>query len=163
MALRPAGLRAGFESLRPLHYTHLMTPILALLLQAATPPVAPAPAEPPIVTTASGLRFQVLQAGTGRAPTRADAVQVLYEVRLARSGRLVESTAQPAGVPVGGSIPGFTEALLMMNEGGRYRFWVPARLAYGRRGSPGLVPPNADLVFTLTLLRIGRAAPAPQR
>jgi FKBP-type peptidyl-prolyl cis-trans isomerase FkpA len=140
-----------------------MNLILALLL-AQSAPVAGPPAEagPPIVTTASGLRFQVLQPGTGRAPTRADAVQVMYEVRLARSGRLVESTRVPAGVPVGGSIPGFTEALLLMNEGGRYRFWVPARLAYGRRGSPGAVPPNADLVFTLTLLRIGRAAPPAQ-
>ncbi len=65
-------------------------------------------------------------------------------------------------MPVGGSIAGFTEALLLMNEGGRYRFWVPARLAYGRRGSPGAVPPNADLVFTLTLLRIGRPAQPAQ-
>ncbi len=139
-----------------------MIPILALLLALqATPQPAPA-AEPPIVTTASGLRFQVLQPGTGRQPQRADAVQVTYEVRLARSGRLVERTSQPAGVPVGGSIAGFTEALLLMNEGGRYRFWVPARLAYGRRGSPGAVPPNADLVFTLTLLRIGRPAQPAQ-
>ncbi len=74
------------------------------------------------------------------------------------------STAEPAGVPVGGSIRGFTEALLLMNQGGRYRFWVPARLAYGRRGNPGAVPPDADLVFTLSLLRVGRAArPAPRR
>jgi FKBP-type peptidyl-prolyl cis-trans isomerase len=133
--------------------------LLSAALQAAIPATAPPSPAPPIVTTASGLRFQVLQPGTGRAPARGDAVQVMYEVRLARSGRLVEATSVPAGVPVSGSIAGFTEALLLMNEGGRYRFWVPARLAYGRRGSPGMVPPNADLVFTLTLLRIGRAAP----
>ena len=136
--------------------------LIALAAQAAAPAPAPAAAEPPLVTTTSGLRFQVLAPGTGRRPTRADAVQVMYEVRLARSGRLVERTREPAGVPVGGSIAGFTEALLLMNEGGRYRFWVPARLAYGRRGSPGMVPPDADLVFTLTLLRIGRAAPPTQ-
>ena len=141
-----------------------MNLIFALLLAQSAPAAGtPAAAEPPIVTTASGLRFQVLQAGTGRVPTRGDAVQVMYEVRLARSGRLVEATSVPAGVPVSGSIAGFTEALLLMNEGGRYRFWVPARLAYGRRGSPGMVPPNADLVFTLTLLRIGRAAQPAQR
>lgn len=135
-----------------------MNLILAFLL-LQTDAVAPAPpADSPIVTTASGLRFQVLRPGTGARPTRADAVQVMYEVRLARSGRLVESTRTPAGVPVRGAIAGFTEALLLMNEGGRYRFWVPARLAYGRRGSPGAVPPNADLVFTLSLLRVGRAA-----
>lgn len=137
--------------------------LLSVALQAAVPaPAAPA-ADPPIVTTASGLRFQVLAPGTGRRPARGDAVQVMYEVRLARNGRLVERTSQPAGIPVSGSIAGFTEALLLMNQGGRYRFWVPARLAYGRRGSPGMVPPNADLVFTLTLLRIGRPGEPPTR
>jgi FKBP-type peptidyl-prolyl cis-trans isomerase FkpA len=138
-----------------------MTPILALLLiQAAV--VAPPAAEPPIVTTASGLRFQVLQPGTGRRPTRADAAVVTYQVQLAADGRVVERTADPAGVPVAGSISGFTEALLLMNEGGRYRFWIPARLAYGHRGNPGLVPPDADLIFELNLLRVGRPAP-PRR
>ena len=138
--------------------------LIAAALQAAAPapPARPAP-ESPVVTTESGLRFQVLEPGTGPRPARSDAVQVMYEVRLVRNGRLVERTRQPAGIPVAGSIPGFTEALLMMNQGGRYRFWVPARLAYGRRGSPGMVPPNSDLVFTLTLLRIGRPGQLPDR
>jgi FKBP-type peptidyl-prolyl cis-trans isomerase FkpA len=136
----------------------LVTPV-ASIAQVPTDP-RPAPPEPQIVTTASGLRFQVLAPGSGRRPTRADAVQVMYEVRLA-DGTLVESTTEPAGVPVSGSIRGFTEALLLMNQGGRYRFWVPARLAYGRRGNPGAVPPDADLVFTLTLLRVGRPARQP--
>jgi len=140
-----------------------MTPILALLLIQSTAAPAPPPAEPPIVTTASGLRFQVLQPGTGRRPTRADAVVVTYEVHLAADNRLVESTPAPAGVPVAGSIPGFTEALLLMNEGGRYRFWVPARLAYGHRGNPGMVPPDADLVFDLSLQRVGRPARPTRR
>jgi FKBP-type peptidyl-prolyl cis-trans isomerase len=136
-----------------------MNVILAfLLVQPAAPPAATPPAEPPIVTTASGLRFQVLQPGAGRRPTRADAVRVTYEVRLAADGTLVEQTIEPAGIPVAGSIAGFTEALLLMNQGGRYRFWVPARLAYGHRGNPGAVPPDADLVFTLTLLGVGRPA-----
>jgi len=140
--------------------------LIATALQAAAPLPAPEIArapEPPIVTTGSGLRFQVLQPGTGRRPTRADAVQVLFEVRLAADNRLVESTPAPSGIPVAGSIRGVTEALLLMNQGGRYRFWVPARLAYGRRGNPGMVPPDADLVFTMTLLRIGRPAQPPRR
>ena len=141
-----------------------MGPILAfLLLQGTVPASAAAAGESPIVTTASGLRFQVLEPGTGRRPTRADAVQVMYEVRLAADGTLVEQTAEPAGVPVAGSIRGFTEALLLMNQGGRYRFWVPAALAYGRRGNPGAVPPNAELVFTLTLLRVGRPVQPSRR
>ena len=137
--------------------------LLSTALQAAVPAPAPPPPEPPVVTTASGLRFQVLQPGTGRRPTRADAVQVMYEVRLAADGTLVERTSEPAGIPVSGSIRGFTEALLLMNQGGRYRFRVPAALAYGRRGNPGAVPPDADLIFTVTLLRVGRAAQPPLR
>lgn len=133
-----------------------MSLILSLLLQAAAPAVPPA--EPPIVTTPSGLRFQVLQPGTGRQPTRADAAVVTFQVRLAATGAIVEQTVDTAGIPVGGSIPGVTEALLMMNEGGRYRFWVPARLAYGHRGNPGMVPPDADLIFEMSLRRIGRPA-----
>jgi FKBP-type peptidyl-prolyl cis-trans isomerase len=131
--------------------------LLSLALQAATPSPA-TPVEAPVVTTPSGLRFQVLAPGTGRRPTRADAVQVSYEVRLAADDSLVGATPAPVGIPVAGAIRGFTEALLLMNQGGRYRFWVPAALAYGRRGNPGAVPPNADLVFTLTLLRVGRPA-----
>lgn len=136
--------------------------LFALLLALALgqpDPAPPSPEPPIIITTPSGLRFQVLESGAGRRPLRDDAVQVSYEVRLAADNSLVESTPEPVGLNVDGAIPGFTEALLLMNQGGRYRFWVPARLAYGRRGSPGMVPPDADLVFTLQLLRVGRAAP----
>ena len=87
----------------------------------------------------------------------ADAVQLTYEVRLA-DGTLVDSTPQPVGLRVADAIPGFTEALLLMSQGGEYRFRVPPALAYGARGSPGAVPPNAELVFTVSLLRVGRAA-----
>jgi FKBP-type peptidyl-prolyl cis-trans isomerase FkpA len=130
--------------------------MLALLL--ALPAPAP-PAEPPLssVTTPSGLRFEVLQAGTGRRPARGDAVLVTYVGRLG-DGTIFDSAAQPTGLLVSGAIPGFTEALLMMNEGGRYRFVIPPRLAYAARGRAGAVPPNAALDFTLTLVRVGRPA-----
>src|ERR1700712_4562564 len=105
--------------------------LFALLLAVQAAPAAPASADPaPIATTASGLRFQVITPGAGRRPTRADGVQVSYEVRLAADGRVVEATRAPVGVLVARLVPGFTEALLLMNEGGSYRFWVPARLAY---------------------------------
>ena len=137
--------------------------ILALLaLQAAAPIPAPgpasasaAPAPSAIVTTESGLRFQVLQAGTGRRPTRHDAVLVTYEGRLG-DGTVFDSAPEPVGVRVGQLIPGFTEALRLMNQGGRYRFWIPPNLAYGDVGSRGVVPPNAEVEFTLTLVRVGR-------
>jgi FKBP-type peptidyl-prolyl cis-trans isomerase FkpA len=130
---------------------------LALLLVQAAP--APVPMETPLssVTTPGGLRFEVLEAGAGRRPVRGDAVLVIYVGRLA-DGTIFDSAAQPIGLLVSGAIPGFTEALLRMNEGGRYRFVIPPRLAYGARGRPGIVPPNATLDFTLSLVRIGRPA-----
>jgi len=133
--------------------------MLTIALLIAQPAPASPPADPPaIVTTASGLRFEVLRPGTGRRPTAADAVQLTYEVRLA-DGTLVDAAPEPVGMRVADAIPGFTEALLLMSQGGEYRFRVPPALAYGAQGSPGAVPPNAELVFTVSLLRVGRAAP----
>ena len=140
--------------------------MLIFLLLAAQPaavthsaaPVAQSAATA-VVTTPSGLRFQVLEAGTGRRPTAEDAVRVTYEGRLA-DGSVFETTAEPVGLQVSGLIDGFTEALQLMNAGGRYRFWVPPQLAYGRDGVPGTIPPDAELEFTLTLLAVGRAVPS---
>jgi FKBP-type peptidyl-prolyl cis-trans isomerase FklB len=131
--------------------------VLALLL-AATAPASMPVAAVPIIATRSGLRIETLEAGTGPRPTRKDAVRLLYEVRLA-DGALVESVTEPAGLLVSGVIPGLTEALLLMRKGGRYRVRIPARLAYGKTGnSDGSVPPNADLIFTVQLLAVGRPA-----
>ena len=89
-------------------------------------------------------------------------MQVRYEVRLA-DGTLVESTPRPVGLPVTGLIAGFTEALQLMNQGGRYRFRVPPALGYGERGVPGTIPPDAELDFTLTLIRVGRPVQRARR
>ena len=128
---------------------------MAFLLFLALQAIAPQP--PAIVTTPTGLRFQVIEAGSGRRPTRQDAVRVTYEGRLA-DGTVIDSAAEPVGLLVAQTVPGFTEALLMMNEGGRYRFWIPPRLGYGAQGSGGVVPPDVTLDFTLTLIRVGRPA-----
>jgi FKBP-type peptidyl-prolyl cis-trans isomerase FkpA len=130
---------------------------LLVALVASSAQMSPAAEPPPIVTSASGLRLQVLRPGTGRRPQPGDAVQVTYEARLA-DGTLIDAAREPAGLPVSGLIPGFTEALQLMNQGGQYRFWVPPALAYGTQGVAGAVPPNAELVFTLTLLRVGPPA-----
>lgn len=134
--------------------------LIPLLLAVAAPAQA-APAPPPIVATASGVRFQTLKPGSGRRPTADDAVLIAYEGRLA-DGRVFDRSEQPVGMMVSGVIPGFAEALMMMNQGGTYRFWIPAALAYGPAGTPdGAIPPNAELDFTVTLVDIGRPAPAP--
>lgn len=130
--------------------------LVLLALQAAAPA-----ADSAVATTPSGLRFQVLAPGGGRRATPGDAVLVTYQGRLA-DGRLFDAAEQPVGLLVGQTVPGFTEALLLMNEGGRYRFWIPPGLAYGARGLRGVIPPNAELDFTLTLHRVGRPADPPQ-
>ena len=130
--------------------------VFALLLAAAEPSAAPAEAVASVVT-ASGIVVETLAPGSGRRPTLEDAVLVTYEGRLA-DGTVFDSTAEPFAMRVGDAVDGFTEALLVMNQGGRYRFRLPPRLAYGRRGVPGVVPPNAELTFTLTLVRVGRPA-----
>ena len=132
----------------------------ALLLATAQPATIPSvPAAPGVeqgvVTTASGLRFETLAAGSGAAPQPGGAVRVSYEGRLA-DGTVFDAAAEPVGLPVSELVPGFTEALLLMRVGGRYRFWIPAALAYGERGVPGAIPPNAELEFTVTLHGIGR-------
>jgi FKBP-type peptidyl-prolyl cis-trans isomerase len=133
---------------------------LFVALQNAVPALVPPPpaAAPVVVTTSSGLRFQVLQPGTGRRPVAGDAVLVTYEGRLA-NGSVFDSAEEPVGFAVSDLVLGFTEALLMMNQGGRYRFWIPPQLAYGAEGSGGAVPPNAELDFTVTLVAVGHAAP----
>lgn len=145
---------------------------LALLLAAAPAP-APKPVPPrsfippvsvrAVVTTPSGLRFETLKPGTGAKPTAADQVLVTYEGHLA-DGTLFDASPQPTAFPVNGVVPGFAEALQLMQKGGRYRFWIPPALAYGPGGVPGAIPPNAELEFIVTLIDVKPAAevvPAP--
>jgi FKBP-type peptidyl-prolyl cis-trans isomerase FkpA len=138
--------------------------LIPLLLALAAPaPTAPVPPPPTVVATASGLRFQMLKPGTGPRPAPEDAVLISYEGRLA-DGKVFDRSEQPVGMMVSGVIPGFAEALLMMNQGGTYRFWIPGALAYGPEGTPdGTIPPNAELDFTVTLVDVGRPAPAAPR
>jgi peptidylprolyl isomerase len=62
---------------------------------------------------------------------------------------------------VTGVVPGFAEALQLMQKGGRYRFWIPSALAYGTAGIPGAIPPNAELEFIVTLIDMKPAEAAP--
>ena len=139
---------------------------LSLLLAAAQP--APAPPRsfiPPVsaravVTTPSGLRFETLKPGSGGKPTTADLVLVTYEGHLA-DGTLFDASPQPTAFPVSGVVPGFAEALQLMQKGGRYRFWIPSALAYGPAGAGDAIPPNAELEFIVNLIDM-KPAPAPE-
>jgi FKBP-type peptidyl-prolyl cis-trans isomerase FkpA len=137
---------------------------LAFLLAVASAhkPVPPHSFIPPVsvravATTPSGLRFETLKPGVGAKPTTADAVLVTYEGHLA-DGTLFDASPRPTAFPVSGVVPGFAEALQHMQKGGRYRFWIPAALAYGAEGVPGTIPPNAELEFIVTLIDLRPAA-----
>lgn len=101
------------------------------------------------VTTASGLIFQTITQGKGNKPGDTDVALVDYKGTL-KDGKTFDANER-APLPVAGMIPGFTEALKLMQVGGKYRFCIPSSLAYGPTGQ-GPIPANANLYFDVTLL-----------
>ena len=135
--------------------------LLAAAQAAATPPASPPAAQAGIVTTASGLRFETLKAGSGPRPAADDAVLVTYEGRLG-DGTVFDAATEPVAFGVQDVVPGFAEGLLLMDAGGTYRIRIPAALAYGAEGAgEGAIPPNSDLEFTVNLLDVASFEPAP--
>ena len=109
-----------------------------------------------VITTASGLQYKVLKEGTGKSPKATDTVVCHYEGFLT-DGTVFDSSVQrgePAAFPLNGVIAGWTEGLQLMKEGSKFRFYIPSRLAYGQRGAPGAIPPNAALIFDVELIKI---------
>jgi len=109
-----------------------------------------------VTETATGLQYEVIQNAEGRKPTRSSKVRVHYTGTLL-NGQVFDSSVQrgePAEFGLSQVIPGWTEGLQLMSEGAKYRFFIPARLAYGERGAPGAIPPNAALIFEVELLKI---------
>lgn len=107
-------------------------------------------------TTASGLQYQVLKAGTGKTPKVSSKVKVDYEGRLI-DGTIFDSSIarqQPAEFQVNQVIQGWTEGLQLMKEGAKYRFFIPANLAYGQIGSGDIIEPNSTLIFDVELLQV---------
>lgn len=109
-----------------------------------------------VTTTESGLQYEVLTEGTGPIPKETDRVQVNY------AGKLLDGTefdssyerGKPATFGVKGVIQGWTEALLMMKTGSKWRIYVPSELAYKDRGAGQKIGPNATLIFDIELLSI---------
>lgn len=114
--------------------------------------------QPGVRTTPSGLQYQQLRVANGPRPRATDTVRVNYRGTLL-DGSEFESTYatdHPAEFPLSRVMPGLREAIPLMPVGSRYRFWVPASLAYGEQGVPGAIEPNATLVFEVELLAIAR-------
>ena len=109
-----------------------------------------------VTVTESGLQYEVLATGEGEKPTAQSTVRTHYHGTFI-NGDVFDSSVdrgQPAEFPVGGVIPGWTEALQLMTEGSKYRLYVPYSLAYGEQGSQGAIPPYSTLVFEVELLAI---------
>lgn len=109
-----------------------------------------------VVTTASGLQYQVLSEGSGRYPRPTDTVEVNYRGTLI-NGQEFDSSykrKKPLEFPLDAVIKGWTEGLLLMKEGSAYRFFIPPDLAYGEKGSPPNIGPNETLIFEVRLLAV---------
>ncbi|BBO26130.1 MAG: FKBP-type peptidyl-prolyl cis-trans isomerase [Pseudomonadota bacterium] len=109
-----------------------------------------------VVTTESGLQYEVLTTGEGAKPTADSTVRTHYHGTLI-NGSVFDSSydrGQPAEFPVGGVIKGWTEALQMMPVGSKWRLYVPHNLAYGEQGAGGAIAPYSTLVFDVELLDI---------
>ena len=107
-----------------------------------------------VTTTASGLQYEVLQEGQGAKPSATDTVTVNYR------GTLIDGKEFDSGngisFPLNRVIPGWTEGVQLMKEGAKYRFYIPSELAYGERGAGSDIPPNADLIFEVELVKVGQ-------
>lgn len=108
-----------------------------------------------VTTTASGLQYEIVKAGTGPKPKDTDTVQVHYTGTLLDGTKFDSSVdrGEPATFPLKGVIPGWTEGLQQMPVGSKYKFYIPSNLAYGENG-PGPIGPNAMLTFDVELIKI---------
>lgn len=109
-----------------------------------------------VVTTASGLQYEVISEGNGPHPNASDTVRCHYE------GTLIDGTVfdssymrnQPAEFGLRQVIAGWTEGVQLMKVGAKYKFFIPYNLGYGEHGAGNAIPPYAALIFTVELLAI---------
>ena len=109
-----------------------------------------------VITLESGLQYIVTQEGTGAIPSLTDEVETHYRGTLI-DGSVFDSSydrGEPITFPVTGVIKGWTEALLLMKEGAKWKLFIPSDLAYGSGGAGGVIPPNTALIFDIELISI---------
>jgi len=110
-----------------------------------------------VKTTASGLQYKIVKEGAGKNPAATDTVLVHYR------GTLLDGTEfdssykrnQPISFPLNRVIPGWTEGLQLVKEGGKAILYIPSKLAYGASGTPGgPIGPNETLIFEVELIKV---------
>lgn len=109
-----------------------------------------------VTVTDSGLQYEILKEGDGEKPGPTDKVKVHYHGTLI-DGTVFDSSVdrgEPISFPLNGVIKGWTEGVQLMPVGSKFRFLIPADLAYGERGSPPVIGPNQPLFFEVELLDI---------
>jgi FKBP-type peptidyl-prolyl cis-trans isomerase FklB len=111
---------------------------------------------PEVTTLASGLQYEVIQEGNGKKPKATDKVKCHYEGTLI-DGTLFDSSikrGEPAVFGLNQVIKGWTEALQLMNEGSKWRLYLPSELAYGAQGAGEMIPPHSTLIFEVELIEV---------
>ncbi len=106
--------------------------------------------------TNSGLQYRILRKGTGVKPKATNKVEVNYHGWL-DDGKVFDSSykrSQPISFGLNQVIPGWTEGMQLVGEGGMIELQIPPELGYGSRGAPGAVPPNATLHFLVELIKV---------
>ncbi len=109
-----------------------------------------------VITLPSGLQYQVLKEGNGKKPTAKDQVKCHYEGFLI-DGTVFDSSVQrgePAVFGLQQVIAGWTEGLQLMQEGAKYRFFIPYHLGYGEHGAGQSIPPFSALIFDVELIEV---------
>lgn len=109
-----------------------------------------------IITTKSGLQYEILKEGTGKHPKATDKVRCHYEGRLI-DGSIFDSSYkrnEPADFGLNQVIAGWTEGVQLMGEGAKYRFYIPYLLGYGEGGAGEMIPPFSTLVFDVELIKV---------
>lgn len=107
-----------------------------------------------IFETPSGLQYQIIEAGEGKSPTEGCDV-IIHQRCTLLNGKVVEDTFRenrPDEVPINELIEGYKEGLMLMRKGSRYKLFIPAELAWGKKGTGTKIPPNALLIFDVRLL-----------
>lgn len=111
-----------------------------------------------VKTLPSGLQYQILEPGKGKSPSKTDNVTTHYHGTLI-DGTVFDSSyerGQPATFPVNGVIAGWTEALQLMQEGAKWRLFIPSNLAYGSRGAGSDIGPDSTLIFDVELISVDK-------
>lgn len=109
-----------------------------------------------VITTKSGLQYEVLVEGTGKSPKATDKVRCHYEGQLI-DGTVFDSSykrGEPADFGLNQVITGWTEGVQLMKEGAKYRFYIPYLLGYGERGAGASIPPYSTLIFDVELIKV---------